>query len=151
MTKPNASVADSTVVYQLSLLEQAINAPLLVVGYGSPMKACVKACVKNECSQIWVTGTKDKEKGFSCSGSARVALLGDKFDARLFTNVYAVIQAAKMCGAGALLVCDTNFVADPLLRMVAHQNGICVLTPMEKDRSHSLWVECHPDPAFAEA
>ena len=150
MAKPNASVADSTVVYQLSLLEQAINAPLLVVGYGSPMKACVKACVKNECSQIWVTGTKDKEKGFSCSGSARVALLGDKFDARLFTNVYAVIQAAKMCGAGALLVCDTNFVADPLLRMVAHQNGICVLTPMEKDRSHSLWVECHPDPAFAE-
>ena len=80
MTKPNSSVADSTVVYQLSLLEQAINAPLLVVGYGSPMKACVKACVKNECSQIWVTGTKDKEKGFSCSGSARVALLGDKFD-----------------------------------------------------------------------
>ena len=95
MTKPNSSVADSTVVYQLSLLEQAINAPLLVVGYGSPMKACVKACVKNECSQIWVTGTKDKEKGFSCSGSARVALLGDKFDARLFTNVYAVIQAAN--------------------------------------------------------
>ena len=67
MTKPNSSVADSTVVYQLSLLEQAINAPLLVVGYGSPMKACVKACVKNECSQIWVTCTKDKEKGFSCS------------------------------------------------------------------------------------
>ena len=65
MAKTNASVADSTVVYQLSLLEQAINAPLLVVGYGSPMKACVKACVKNECSQIWVTGTKDKEKGFS--------------------------------------------------------------------------------------
>lgn len=108
------------------------------------MKACVKACVKNECSQIWVTGTKDKEKGFSCSGSARVALLGEKFDARLFTNVYAVIQAAKMCGAGALLVCDTNFVADPLLRMVAHQNGICVLSPMEKDRSHSLWVEAIP-------
>ena len=127
MAKPNFSVADSTVVYQLSLLEQAINAPLLVVGYGSPMKACVKACVKNECSQIWVTGTKDKEKGFSCSGSARVALLGDKFDARLFTNVYAVIQAAKMCGAGALLVCDTNFVADPLLRMVAHQNAIPIL------------------------
>ena len=37
-----------------------------------------------------------------------------------------------MCGAGALLVCDTNFVADPLLRMVAHQNGICVLTPYGK-------------------
>ena len=150
MTKSSVSAQDSTVVYQLSLLDQAINAPLLVVGYGSPMKACVKACVKNECSQIWVTGTKDKEKAFSCSGSARVALLGDKFDARLFTNVYAVIQAAKMCGAGALLVCDSSFAADPLLRMAAHQNDLCVLAPMEKDRSHSLWVECHPDPAFGE-
>ena len=36
MAKTNASVADSTVVYQLSLLEQVINAPLLVVGYGLP-------------------------------------------------------------------------------------------------------------------
>lgn len=145
MTKVSSAVQDSTVVYQLSLLDQAINAPLLVVGYGSAMKTCVKACVKNECSQIWVTGTKDKEKAFSCSGSARVALLGEKFDARLFTNVYAVMQAAKMCDAGALLVCDADFAADPLLRAVAARNGICVLAPMEKDRSHSLWVECHPD------
>ena len=53
-------------------------------------------------------GTKDKEKGFSCSTRTGVALLGDKFDAVLFTNAYAVIQAAKMCRAGALLVCDTT-------------------------------------------
>ncbi len=150
MAKSSVTAQDSAVVYQLSLLEQAVNAPLLVVGYGSPMKACVKACVKNGCSQIWVTGTKDKEKAFSCSGAAHVALLGDKFDARLFTNVYAVVHAAKACSAGALLACDTDFAADPLLRMVAAQNDMCVLVPMEKDRSHSLWVECHPDPTFGD-
>ncbi len=147
---PNKEAAEDTaVIYQLSLLEQAIGgAPLLVVGYGSPMKACVRACVKNEIAQIWVTGTKDKERGFACSGAAQVAMLGDKFDARLFTNVYAVMQAAQACNAGALLVVDPNFAADPLLRMVAYQKGMCVLTHMEKDRTNDLWCECKPDPDF---
>ena len=147
----NGSIQGTSVVYQLPLLEQAIGgAPLMVVGYGSSMKACVRACVKAEIAQIWVTGTKDKERGFACSGAARVALVGDKFDQRLFTNVYAVMQAAKQCNAGALLVADQAFAADPLLRMVAYQNGMCVLTPMEKDRNLTLWTECRPDPDFGD-
>jgi acyl-CoA carboxylase subunit beta len=148
-TKQETADQGTSVIYQLSLLEQAIGgAPLLVVGYGSPMKACVRACVKSEIAQIWVTGTKDKERGFACSGAAKVAMVGNKFDARLFTNVYAVMQAAKACNAGALLVVDPAFAADPLLRMVAYQSGMCVLTPMEKDRAHDLWRECKPDPEF---
>ena len=42
-----------TIVYQLPILAEKLDGPLLVVGYGSPMKATVKACVKSGCSQIW--------------------------------------------------------------------------------------------------
>ena len=51
-----------TIVYQLPILAEKLDGPLLVVGYGSPMKATVKACVKSGCSQIWVTGTDDKAR-----------------------------------------------------------------------------------------
>ena len=149
MTKPNSSVADSTVVYQLSLLEQAINAPLLlVVGYGSPMKACVKACVKTRAARYGLRALKTRKEGFSCSGSARVALLGDKFDARLFANVCGYPGGKDVAVRARLLVCDTNFVADPLFAYGGASEWHLRAYPMEKDRSHSLWVECHPDPAF---
>ena len=41
-----------TIVYQLPILAEKLDDPLLVVGYGSPMKATVKACVKSGCSQV---------------------------------------------------------------------------------------------------
>ena len=92
-----------TIVYQLPILAEKLDGPLLVVGYGSPMKATVKACVKSGCSQIWVTGTDDKARAFACSGAAQVASLGPKFDARLFSNEYAIMEAVRKSGASVML------------------------------------------------
>lgn len=143
------SVADEpTIVYQLPILAEKLSDPLLVVGYGSPMKACVKAAAKCGCGQIWVTGTDDKARAFSCSGAAQVASLGPKFDSRLFSNEYAVMDAVRKSGARVMLVCNAEFAQSPLLRMVAHQADVRVLMPMEKDRTHTLWAECAPDPSF---
>lgn len=142
------AINTTAVVYQTSTFDQEFNAPVLVVGYGSAMKAVVKACAKAEVSQLWVTGTKDKERGFSCSGDAKVALLGEKFKPELFGNVALIMRAAQECGAAALLMISAEAAADPLLRMVAHRAGMVVLAPMEKDRSHTLWVECPPDASF---
>ena len=139
-----------TIVYQLPILAEKLDGPLLVVGYGSPMKATVKACVKSGCSQIWVTGTDDKARAFACSGAAQVASLGPKFDARLFSNEYAIMDAVRKSGASVMLVCNPETANSALLRMVAHQAGVQVLGPMDKDRTHTMWVECAPDPEFGD-
>ena len=139
-----------TIVYQLPILAEKLDGPLLVVGYGSPMKATVKACVKSGCSQIWVTGTDDKARAFACSGAAQVASLGAKFDARLFSNEYAIMDAVRKSGASVMLVCNPETANSALLRMVAHQAGVQVLGPMDKDRTHTMWVECAPDPEFGD-
>ena len=138
------------VVYQLPILSAKLDGPLLVVGYGSPMKATVKACVKSGCSQIWVTGTDDKARAFACSGAAQVASLGPKFDARLFSNEYAIMDAVRKSGATVMLVCNPETANSLLLRMVANQAGVQVLGPMDKDRTHTMWVECAPDPDFGD-
>ena len=114
------------------------------------MKATVKACVKSGCSQIWVTGTDDKARAFACSGAAQVASLGPKFDARLFSNEYAIMDAVRKSGASVMLVCNPETANSALLRMVAHQAGVQVLGPMDKDRTHTMWVECAPDPEFGD-
>ena len=139
-----------TIVYHLPILAEKLDGPLLVVGYGSPMKATVKACVKSGCSQIWVTGTDDKARAFACSGAAQVASLGPKFDARLFSNEYAIMDAVRKSGASVMLVCNPETANSALLRMVAHQAGVQVLGPMDKDRTHTMWVECAPDPEFGD-
>lgn len=138
------------IVYQLPILVNKLDGPLLVVGYGSPMKATVKAAVKCGCTQVWVTGTEDKARAFSCSGTAHVVPLGSKFDARLFSNEYAIMEAARKCDASVMLVVNPETANSSLLRMVANQAGIKVLGPMDKDRTHTMWVECVPDPEFEE-
>lgn len=118
------------IVYQLPILVNKLDGPLLVVGYGSPMKATVKAAVKCGCTQVWVTGTEDKARAFSCSGTAHVVPLGSKFDARLFSNEYAIMEAARKCDASVMLVVNPETANSSLLRMVANQAGIKVLGPM---------------------
>ena len=146
-----SGIADApTIVYQLPVLAETLDGPLLVVGYGSPMKATVKACVKSGCSQIWVTGTDDKARAFSCSGAAQVASLGPKFDARLFSNEYAIMEAVRKSGASMMLVCNQETAHSPLLRMLANQQNVQVLGPMEYDRTRIMWEECAPDPEFGD-
>ena len=145
----HANTADApTIVYQLPVLAAKLEGPLLIVGYGSPMKTTVKSCVKSGCSQIWVTGTDDKARAFSCSGAAQVASLGPKFNARLFSNEYAIMEAVRKSGASIMLVCNPETAQSPLLRMVAYQADVQVLTPLEGDRTHTMWAECLPDEEF---
>lgn len=129
------------VVHQLDQMSATCKGPLLVVGYGSPMKAVVKTCAKLGCAPLWVTGTDDKERAFSCSGAASVASVGAVFDERLFANEYAIIEAAQHCGAVALLVCDAAVAESQLLLKAAHLANMRVFVPMEKDRTRLLWVE----------
>lgn len=142
--------ATPPVVHHLSSLAETYATPLLVVGYGSPMKSIVKLCAKNECGEIWVTGTQDKERAFSCGGAARVAQVGASFDARLFSNAHAVMNAADACGATVLLACTEEIAADETLRRAAHQAGLHLMVQLPGDRSRMLWVECAPDPATAD-
>lgn len=148
-TQPSVSDA-SEVVYQLPVLATSLDGAILVVGYGSPMKATVKAAVKSGFAQVWVTGTEDKLRGFSCSGTAMVASIGPKFDARLFSNEYCIMQAVEQSQAKVMLVADAQVAQSPLLRMLASQKDVKVLAPMDRDRTRTMWVECAADPEYGD-
>lgn len=141
-----AHAEGAPVVYQLTALADSVSGPLLVVGYGNAMKAAVKACVQAKIANIWVTGTEDKRRGFSCSGAAQVVMLGKTFDARLFSNEYAIMQAAKECEAGALLLTDPSVAESELLLMLAKQQDLGLYVAMEGDKTNQIWVRCEvPD------
>lgn len=60
------------------------------------------------------------------------------------------MEAVRKSGASVMLVCNPETANSSLLRMIAHQAGVQVLGPMEKDRTHTMWVECAPDPEFGD-
>lgn len=133
--------------YVLSYIERALGGGILVAGFGNPAKAAVRACQRSGCQDVWVTGTRDKERAFTFAGAAKVSIIGEKFDKRLFTNEYAVLGAIRESHAKAVLVCDGTFAESQLLRMVAQQEGAIVLTVLPGDRTQETWVYQAYDPA----
>lgn len=153
-TKPTSPASEppsldpTLVAYPISALVQVKDpsapAPaLLLAGYGSPLKEAVKAFKQAEAESVYVTGTADKERGFSFSGFAQVVKVGDTFDTRLFTNEYALIEAACSCEARYLLLCGDTEPTDLLLRAAAEKN-IRVLRPMPGDKALGNWVVVVP-------
>ncbi len=156
---PTGSVIDPTLVaYQLDTLlsyagqaeDETATPALLLAGYGSALKEAVRAFKQAGAPSVFVTGTADKERGFSFSGFAQVVSLGATFDKRLFANEYALAEAAEACGARYLLLCDGSCASDLLCR-VAAEKGMRVLSPMEGDKTFTTWVvnECALDASEA--
>ena len=134
------------VVYNLSNLAGVGGGRVLVVGFGNAMKGAVKACVRAQIGDIWVTGTEDKLRGFSCSGSAQVAVIAAQFDKRLFANEYAVLKACESCKADALLVADPEspLAQSALLAQEAAKLGAIVLAALPHSKNYEHWLLCEP-------
>lgn len=133
------------VIYALDRLADTVAGPLLVVGYGNAMKAAVRACSNAGVGQLFVTGSEDKRRGFSCSGRAEVVPLSKTFDAHLFGNEYAILDAADRCGAKALLLASPRQSDTPTLRAAACQKGMLVLEALEGGRGLENWISLEPD------
>ncbi|MGI6590179.1 MAG: acetyl-CoA carboxylase carboxyl transferase subunit alpha [Eggerthellaceae bacterium] len=140
--------AKASVLYALNRLADTVKGPILVVGYGNAMKAVVRACSSAGIGQLFVTGSEDKRRAFSCSGRAEVVALSKTFDSVLFSNEYAILDAAERCGAKALLLASPEHSDTPLLRAAAAQRGILVLQAIEGSRSLEAWVRLEPDPVL---
>ena len=134
------------VVYNLSNLAGVGGGRVLVVGFGNAMKGVVKACVHAQIGDIWVTGTEDKLRGFSCSGSAQVAVIAVQFDKRLFANEYAVLKACESCGADALLIADPEspLAQSALLVQEAAKFDAIVLAALPHSKDYEHWLLCEP-------
>lgn len=134
------------VVYNLSNLAGVGGGRVLVVSYGNAMKGAVKACAHAQIGDIWVTGTEDKLRGFSCSGSAQVAVIAAQFDKRLFANEYAVLKACESCKADALLVADPEspLAQSALLAQEAAKLGAIVLAALPHSKNYEHWLLCEP-------
>ena len=138
----------SGVAYRLDSLANTVAGNIMVVGYGNHMRSTVRICNKAGVANLWVTGTEDKRRAFSSGGMAQVAILGKKFDKRLFTNEYAVIKAAEEAGAGALMMCDWDFADSTLLQMLAKKHGMMLLTRVMEDTTGNTWlVHSYPEDA----
>ena len=134
------------VVYNLSNLAGVGGGRVLVVGFGNAMKGVVKACVHAQIGDIWVTGTEDKLRGFSCSGSAQVAVIAVQFDKRLFANEYAVLKACESCGADALLIADPEspLAQSALLVQEAAKFDAIGLAARPHSKDYEHWLLCEP-------
>lgn len=133
------------VIYALDRLADTVAGPILVVGYGNAMKSVVRACGNAGVGQLFVTGSEDKRRGFSCSGRAEVVPLSKTFDAHLFGNEYAILNAADRCGAKALLLASPGQSDTPTLRAAACQKGMLVLEALEGGRGQENWISLEPD------
>ncbi len=140
-----AAGTSAQVVYSLLSAANAMSDPVLVVGYGNPMKAAVKAAAKAGITNLMVTGTEDKKRAFSCSGDAHVISLAPKFDARLFSNDYAVLDAIKRSHARLVLWTTPDAWPSETLLEQAELEGASVLTALDADREHMNWILREPE------
>lgn len=143
---PAHAAVKAPVVYALDTLADTVRGPVLVVGYGNPMRQTVRTCANAGVGQLCVTGSEDKRRGFSCSGRAEVIALSKVFDQALFSNEYALLDAADRCGAKALLLAAPEQSDTPLLRAAAAQRGLLVLQWLESGRSVENLVSLEADP-----
>ncbi len=70
--------------------------------------------------------------------------LGEKYSDALFCNAFAVLEAAKNCGASAILLCDEAAglaQVDSFLARAAAR-GLRVLRPVSEEAPLLGWVEC---------
>lgn len=142
---------DVQIIYRIDTIVNASRGIVCVVGFGNAMKLAVKAAVQTHGGEVWVTGTEDKRRGFSCSNTAQVIGIGTTFDERLFSNEYAIMQAASGCGAGVLLVVNKQAAQSKLLQLLAYREGIAMFAPYEDDKTYQLWVSLEPSTEEAAA
>lgn len=126
------------VFYDLNMLSTKRPGAVLIVGYGNPLKAVVKAATEANVHPLFTTGTDDKLRAFTFGGLASVVSMGKKFDDRLFSNEYAIIKAAEECDARTIL-CSSNAIPSSLLARICENEGILLLVPWTSDKSLKLW------------
>lgn len=124
----------ANVVYNLDLLSIKRPGPVLVVGYGNPLKSLVKAAASFGVTPLISTSTDDKWRAFTFGGTAETASVGAKFDARLFGSEYAVLGAAEQCGARTLLLASNSNPSN-LLAQECVRRDILLLQPVGDDKS----------------
>ncbi len=144
-TPLSSAGTSAQVVYSLMSAAADMPDPVLVVGYGNPMKAAVKAAAKAGITNLKVTGTEDKKRAFSCSGDAEVVSLAPKFDTRLFSNDYAILDAIKRSGARLVLWVTPDAWPSETLLEQAELEGALVLTALDADREHMNWILHEPE------
>ncbi len=128
----------ASVFYDLSLLSMKRPGAVLAVGYGNPLKAVVRISNESNVHPLFTTGTDDKSRAFTFGGIASVVSMAKKFDERLFTNEFSILQAAKECKARTIL-CASSVKPTPLLARECARQDILLLIPWTGDKSLNLW------------
>lgn len=134
---------ETDVVYNLENLSTRRPGPVLLAGYGNPLKSIVKAAVKCEVTPLFVTSTEDKMRAFEFGGATTPINIGKKFDPRLFSNENKILTAAEQCEARTIL-CASNVAITQLLQDECLRRNILLLFHRDTDKSLNLWQRSMP-------
>ena len=98
---------------------------------------------------VWLPFTTDKRFEPYLRQAAGTVCLGEKYSNALFCNAHAVLDAAKECGAGTVLLCDESQplgeVDGFLSRAISR--GVNVFRPLKNDTPALGWVLCTTEKA----
>lgn len=98
---------------------------------------------------VWLPFTTDKRFEPYLRQAAGTVCLGEKYSDALFCNAHAVLDAAKECGAGTVLLCDESQplgeVDGFLSRAISR--GVNVFRPLKNDTPALGWVLCTTEKA----
>jgi acetyl-CoA carboxylase carboxyl transferase subunit beta len=133
--------ASCKVTYSLDFLAGEVEgdvARVLCVGYGNPLKSCVLAARDAGIKQLFATGTHDKARGFSFGGAASVVELAPKFDSKLFTNDFVVLNAIDTAKANVCLWAQRS-KPSRVVREACARAGVLLLVPSDGDKMRATW------------
>ncbi len=119
---------------------------ILVMARGKNARRLLQDCSEAG-FEVWAATTQDRRFDAFLRAADGIVSLGERYSDALFSNGYAVLQAAQDCGATTILLADeaTPLASvDGFLAHAAHR-GMRVFRPASAEAPSIGWVLCTTD------
>ncbi len=145
MMQPESAVSNQTAHAKDSSAREGNQEPLraLVLTHGKESRAMLQALV-DAGIQPYVAYTRDHANASYLRAAAGKVSLGDTYSAGLFSNAYAVLNAASECNASVIFLADeaVELANVDVFIAYAEKAGIPVFKTMDAQRPSLGWVAC---------
>ena len=123
--------------------EASLKPRILVMARGKNARRMLQDCSEAG-FEVWAATTQDRRFDTFLRAADGIVSLGERYSDALFSNAFAVLQAAEDCGASTILLADEALPlaeVDGFLAHAAHR-GIRVFRPASAEAPSIGWVLC---------
>lgn len=144
---PNAiDAVDSSAYTEQAPLNssEALTRPrILVMTRGKNSRRLIQDCIEAG-FEVWVPTTQDHRFDSFLRAADGIVSMGERYSEALYSNAYAVLQAAQDCQASTILLCDESLALAQVDGFLAHaaQRGMRVFRPASMEAPSIGWVLC---------